>query len=66
MSAASDAHSPREIGRGWVEMPSFSGPLDFVSSLKQGRLRGKLSSPFIHWISRYAKIRGALGWKPPR
>ena len=65
MSAASDAHSPREIGRCYVEMPGFVTPAEFLASLRAGRLRGRLSSPFIHWISRYAHIRRRLGWRPP-
>jgi predicted metal-dependent phosphoesterase TrpH len=65
MSACSDAHSPREIGRAFVEMPNFETPQQLLESLRAGRLVGRLSSPFIHWISRYAAIRHKLGWKPP-
>lgn len=65
LSAASDAHSPREVGRCYVEMPDFTTPAEFLESLRQGTLRGKLSSPAIHLISRFATIRGKLGWKPP-
>ena len=64
VSAASDAHSPREVGRSYVEMPPFTGPGDFLESLRQGRLVGRLSSPLIHVVSRYATIRHKLGWKP--
>jgi hypothetical protein len=64
VSAASDAHSPREIGRSYVEMPPFTGPADFLASLRQGRLAGRLSSPLIHMVSRYATLRHKLGWKP--
>ena len=64
VSAASDAHSPREVGRSYVEMPPFTGASDFLESLRQGRLLGKLSSPLIHMVSRYAKLRHALGWNP--
>jgi predicted metal-dependent phosphoesterase TrpH len=66
MSAASDAHSVREIGRAWVEMPDFATPAEFIESLRRGRLQGRLSSPFIHWISRYATVRRRLGWRPPK
>jgi hypothetical protein len=45
-------------------MPAFSGPEDFLVSLRQGRLVGRLSSPLIHMVSRYATIRHKLGWKP--
>jgi hypothetical protein len=65
MTAASDAHSPREVGRAWVEMPNFLSPAEFLESLRAGSLHGKVSSPLIHLISRYATIRRKLGWKPP-
>jgi predicted metal-dependent phosphoesterase TrpH len=63
-TAGSDAHSPGEVGHCYVEMPPFEGPRDFIASLRQGRLRGRLSTPFVHLISRYAYLRRALGWKP--
>jgi predicted metal-dependent phosphoesterase TrpH len=65
MSAASDAHSPREVGRCYVEMPDFETPAQFLESLRAGKLRGRLSSPLIHLVSRYAMLRRALGWRPP-
>jgi predicted metal-dependent phosphoesterase TrpH len=63
-SAGSDAHSPREVGRCYVEMPPFEGPRDFIAGLHRGELEGCLSTPFVHLISRYAYLRRALGWKP--
>jgi hypothetical protein len=65
MSAASDAHSPREVGRCFVEMKNFETPQQMLASLRDGRLVGRISSPFIHWISRYASARRKLGWRPP-
>ena len=64
VTAGSDAHSPWEVGRVWVEMPSFEGAANFVAALRRGRLVGRLSSPLVHLISRYAYLRRALGWKP--
>jgi predicted metal-dependent phosphoesterase TrpH len=64
MSAGSDAHSSWEVGRVYVEMRPFHGTQDFLLSLREGRLRGKLSTPFVHLISRYAKLRRRLGWRP--
>jgi predicted metal-dependent phosphoesterase TrpH len=64
VSAGSDAHSPWEVGRAWVEMPAFEGAREFVTALARGRLAGKLSTPLVHLISRYAHLRRALGWKP--
>lgn len=65
-TAGSDAHSPWEVARCYVEMPPFEGPRDFIAALRQGRLTGRLSTPFVHLISRYAYLRRALGWKPPK
>lgn len=65
MSAASDAHSPREVGRCYVEMPDFETPAQFLESLRAGKQRGRLSSPLIHLVSRYAMLRRTLGWRPP-
>jgi hypothetical protein len=63
-SAASDAHSPRELGRAWVLMPAFEGPVEFLEALGHGELQGRLSSPLVHLISRYAVLRRLLGWRP--
>lgn len=63
-SAASDAHSPRELGRSYVEMSPFSNPDEFLTSLGAGKLSGRLSSPLIHLISRYSVMRRKLGWSP--
>ncbi|TMC00575.1 MAG: PHP domain-containing protein [Chloroflexi bacterium] len=63
-SAGSDAHSRREVGRAYVEMPAFEGPKDFLESLRKGTPRGRLSSPLVHLISRYAVLRRWLGWRP--
>jgi predicted metal-dependent phosphoesterase TrpH len=65
VSAGSDAHSAWEVARVSVRMPPFEGPRDFIAALRQGSLTGRLSTPFVHLISRYAYLRRALGWKPP-
>ncbi len=65
VSAGSDAHSPWEVGRAYVEMHAFAGPTDFLEALRRGRLAGSLSSPLVHMISRYAVLRRWLGWSPP-
>jgi len=64
VTAGSDAHSSWEVARVHVELPPFEGPPDFIAALRQGRLAGRLSTPFVHLISRYAYLRRALGWKP--
>ncbi len=64
MTAGSDAHSPGEIGKAYVEMRGFTGEKDFLAALEKGRLAGDLSSPFVHLWSRYAALRRWLGWRP--
>lgn len=60
-SAGSDAHTVFEVGRAYVEMPCFEGPQDFIDCLAQGQVGGRLSSPLVHLVTRYAKWRKRLG-----
>lgn len=65
-SAGSDAHTPEEIGRAYVEMPDFHGPDDFLNSLAQGRIFGRKSSYLPHLASTWAKIRNYVHGGPSR
>lgn len=56
-TAGSDAHAAFEIGRACVEMPAFDGPMDFLKTLAQGRVIGRLSLPLVHLFSRWATFR---------
>ena len=56
-SAGSDAHTIREIGRAYVEMPAFNGPEDFLNCLTQGKIFGQKSSSLVHLVSAWWKIR---------
>lgn len=60
-AAGSDAHAAFEVGRAYVEMPSFAGREDFVDCLAQGQIGGRLSSPFVHFVSTYARWRNRMG-----
>ncbi|MGQ9572165.1 MAG: PHP domain-containing protein [Dehalococcoidia bacterium] len=64
MSAGSDAHSARELGRACVEMPDFEGPREFLQALREGRIVGRVSGPLVHLWSRWAWLRRRLGWRP--
>lgn len=64
VTAASDAHSPREVGRAYIDIPEFEGPQDFVEALDRGMIGGRISSPLVHMISRYAVLRRVFGWRP--
>ena len=61
--AGSDAHCPYEIGRAYVEMPSFSDRDSFLRGLQQSTLCGALSPPWVHFSSTFAKRWKKLGWR---
>jgi len=60
-SAGSDAHAPSEVGRAYVEIPPFDDPASFLDSLAQGQIGGRLSGPWVHFFSTYAKWHKRLG-----
>ena len=58
LGAGSDAHTLRELGRGYVEVPPFEPTLEsFLASLRAGRVAGRtFSSPLCSLFSTYAKV----------
>jgi predicted metal-dependent phosphoesterase TrpH len=60
-SAGSDAHTPSEIGRAYVEMPEFNGRDEFLQSLTRGRVFGRRSSPLVHLYGLRARLMKRLG-----
>lgn len=63
LGAGSDAHTLREIGRGWVEVPPFEPTREgLLGALARGRVgEGCVtSSPFCHAWSTWAKVRKRL------
>jgi predicted metal-dependent phosphoesterase TrpH len=56
-AVGSDAHRPWEIGRAYIEIPDFTGPVDFIDSLKSGSVTGRLAGHAIHFYTRYDKWR---------
>jgi predicted metal-dependent phosphoesterase TrpH len=58
MGAGSDAHTLREVGRGYVELPDFeTTPASLLLALAKGTLHGELSSHAVHLASTWAKAR---------
>jgi predicted metal-dependent phosphoesterase TrpH len=55
--AGSDAHTLMEIGNAYVEMPEFNGKDDFLDALRQGKIRGHMTNPVIHFASVWTKLR---------
>ena len=60
MSAASDAHTPWEIGLAYTELPDFEGPEGFLQSIGKGKIVGKRAFFGLHFISTWAKIKWRL------
>jgi predicted metal-dependent phosphoesterase TrpH len=56
-TAGSDGHAAFEIGRTVVLLPQFRGPDELRAVIGQGQVQGKLSSPLVHFASRYASLR---------
>jgi len=58
--AGSDAHTVQEIGNAYMEMPEFSGKDEFLEALARGKIRGRRTSPFIHALSTWAKLKNSI------
>jgi predicted metal-dependent phosphoesterase TrpH len=56
-SAGSDAHTIREIGHAYVEMPEFKGRDDFLQALEQGKIHGHMTNPLIHFRGLARRIK---------
>jgi predicted metal-dependent phosphoesterase TrpH len=58
LGAGSDAHTLREVGRAYVEVPPFEDtPAGLLAALREGRLVGTSSSRWVHLASTAAKLR---------
>lgn len=55
-TAGSDAHSIKEIGRAALRMPSFSNAASFLAALQQAQPQTRLSHPWVHLTSQWAKL----------
>ncbi|MBI2910749.1 MAG: PHP domain-containing protein [Chloroflexi bacterium] len=58
--AGSDAHTPFEVGNAWVEIEDFTTPREFVAALRRGRVGGHHAGPWVHFITRWVRLRKAL------
>lgn len=59
-SAASDAHTLREIGRSYVDGPDFTDASGLLRCLREGRMTQRRSSAGMHVFSRVAAMRHRL------
>jgi predicted metal-dependent phosphoesterase TrpH len=59
-TVGSDAHTTRELGRAVQILPPFADAEELRLALKDARYETRLSSPMIHFASRYAVWRKKL------
>jgi predicted metal-dependent phosphoesterase TrpH len=59
--AGSDAHTLREVGGAWVELPAHENrPEALLRALAEGRVEGRTAPLWIHLASTWAKVRKTL------
>lgn len=54
-TVGSDAHAPVELGASTLELPPFSDAEELRQVLPEARQHVRLSPPWVHFYSRYAK-----------
>lgn len=62
--AGSDAHTLLELGRATVTLDDFDSPQSFLENLRSARLNTRLSLPFVHLASTWAKWMRRLKLAP--
>lgn len=55
--AGSDAHTPWELGRVYLEMDGFEDARSFITALRGATAHGTLAGLGVHFHTRYAKVR---------
>ena len=59
--AGSDAHTVREVGGAWVELPAHENrPQALLEALAAGQVKGETAPLWIHMASTWAKVRKHL------
>ncbi|MBC7226301.1 MAG: PHP domain-containing protein [Thermoflexales bacterium] len=64
VTAGSDAHSLRELGRAVTRMPPFDSPASFLEALRSARIEGRTSPAWVHTLSTLAKLLRRTGLAP--
>jgi hypothetical protein len=60
-TAGSDAHAIFEVGRVTMLLPDFKDAAGLREIIRQGRVAGALSSPWVHLVSRFASLSKRFG-----
>lgn len=64
VTAGSDAHTVREVGMAYLEMPCFSTAAEFRAALSQATICGHYTPNWSKLMSTFNNIRGRVGLKP--
>ena len=64
ITAGSDAHTGREIGAAYLEIPAFTTAQEFRANLPQAKVHGQLSPGWVHLFSTINSLRSRWGLKP--
>ena len=56
----SDAHTAREIGNSYTDVPAFEGREDFMDALRHTSIHGRRASPLIHVAARWTILSRKL------
>jgi len=56
-TAGSDAHAAFELGAAWVELSQFENKDELQEVIRRGKIKGRLSPFWVHFVSRYARMR---------
>jgi predicted metal-dependent phosphoesterase TrpH len=56
LSAGSDAHTPLELGRCFLQIPPFSEPEELIRALREVSVRFRLMHPSIHYLTKAVKL----------
>jgi len=60
-TAGSDAHTTFELGRACLVLPQFESVDGLRAVIRQGRVMGRPSPFWVHFVSRYVRLRKKVG-----
>lgn len=56
ISVGSDAHTPLELGRCFMQLEPFSEPEELIRALRDASVRFRLMHPSIHYLTKVVKL----------
>jgi len=56
-TAGSDAHAAFELGNACLSLPLFADAAGLRNVIAEGQVIGRLASPWVHFVSSFARIR---------